>query len=433
MKEDHGILSAKVGAQRETIDNCLQTLKSNYDKVNIKADNEKSFPSKSNFPQFQIGSFPIGSILPNTELLMPTDIYVNEEYTATLLTKDAEGRYCSKGGNCVCMQLQTSEGKIITLEVKDNHNGSYEASFIAELVGTARLEVSINGLQIRGSPNGIVVLRKYQALNLPEKVFNINGRPHGVAVGRYDVWTVADYSNDCVYVIDSKDQLVRKVGSHGKNVGEFVNPRGVVLDNENHIYVVDSGNHRVQKFDINGNYLLQFGGRGKGDGQLNTPYGITTHNNKVYVADYSNHRIVVFQCDGQFCISFGSDQLSGPCDVAVNIHDELIVVDRKRACLVNFTLDGCYRGKVGKFSIDGMCCLTTDVNGFVLVGQEDLPSDEHRVCIFDHNIKLIKCFGSQGSGKGEFNGPVGIALSHNGTIYVSDHKNKRIQIYSNYC
>jgi len=77
--------------------------------------------------------------------------------------------------------------------------------------------VSINGLHVRGSSHRVVVFRKYQALNLPEKVFNINGRPHGIAVGRYGVWTVAEY---CVYVFDSKDQLVKKVGSHGKNVGQ---------------------------------------------------------------------------------------------------------------------------------------------------------------------------------------------------------------------
>jgi len=42
----------------------------------------------------------------------------------------------------------------------------------------------------------------------------------------------------------------------------------------------------------------------------------------------------VFQCDGQFCISFGSDQLSGSCDVAVNVHDELIVVNHKQVVLL---------------------------------------------------------------------------------------------------
>ena len=430
-KSDQDLLSADVDAQRQVINNCMQTMKSNYDKVNFAANNVKSFPSRSILPQFQIGNFPFVSILPNTELLIPTDIYLNEEYTVTLLTKDAKGQYCSKGGDNVAMELETLTTKT-TLEVKDNCDGSYEASFVVELVGAAKLVVFINGLQI--STNRIVVLRRYQALEQPNKVININGKPYGVAVGRYGVWTVADYSNDCMYLFDGKDQLIRKIGSRGKNVGEFVNPRGVALDNENHIYVVDGGNHRVQKFDINGNYLLQFGGHGKGDGQLNNPHGITTHDNKVYIADYSNHRIVVFQCDGKFCISFGSSQLGGPYDIAVNVHNELIVVDPKRYNMATFTLDGFYRGRFGNFSMNGACCLTTDVNGFVLLGRtDDFYTGIYRVIVLDYDGNLIKCFGPQGSDVGEFNGAMGIALNHDGAIYVSDHKNKRIQIYANYC
>ena len=57
----------------------------------------------------------------------------------------------------------------------------------------------------------------------------------------------------------------------------------IAFVNENHLYVADAGNHRVQKFDVNGNYLLQFGGCGSGDGQLG---GITTHNGRVYVAEH---------------------------------------------------------------------------------------------------------------------------------------------------
>jgi len=211
----------------------LQTLKSNYDQVNVEADNAKPFSSKSLFPQF--GSFLFGSTSINAELLIPVEVYLNEKFTATLLTKDAEGQYCTKGGNHVSIQLETSTGKNITSEVKDNCDGSYVASFTPELVGAAKLVISINGFQIRESPYKIAVLRKYQALNMPDKVVNINGKPYGVAVGQYGIWTVADNSNHCVYVFDAEDQLVGKVGSHGKNVGEFVNPRGVVLDNGNHI------------------------------------------------------------------------------------------------------------------------------------------------------------------------------------------------------
>ena len=134
--------------------------------------------------------------------------------------------------------------------------------------------------------------------------------------------------------------------------------------------MVDGGNHRVQKFDINGNYLLQFGGRGKGDGQLNAPYGITAHDDKVYVADYSNHRIAVFQSDGQFCSSFRCNQLGGPYDIAVTVNNELIIADHDRVSMLIFTIDGCFRGKFGKISfVESAYCLATDVNGFVLLGQ----------------------------------------------------------------
>jgi len=51
----------------------------------------------------------------------------------------------------------------------------------------------------------------------------------------------------------------------------------------------------VQKFDVNGNYLLQFGGKGTGEGSLNDPRGITAHNGMLYIAEQSNKRISVFK------------------------------------------------------------------------------------------------------------------------------------------
>ena len=76
-----------------------------------------------------------------------------------------------------------------------------------------------------------------------------------------------------MYIFDDKDQLVRKFGSNGSNNGQFSYPRGITFDSHNHLYVVDSGNNRVQKFNTNGNYLLQFGSKGASDGRLSSPYG----------------------------------------------------------------------------------------------------------------------------------------------------------------
>ncbi|XP_065908683.1 E3 ubiquitin-protein ligase TRIM71-like [Dysidea avara] len=441
---DQDILSNNAAKQKQIIDHCLKKLKSRHDKINFepeeKDDIELLCPLKSFFPLFchlSVGSESL-CVPTNSELLLPAKIDVKKQVTVTLFTRDAKGQYCSKGGNHVCMQLETCTGKITTLEVKDNCDGSYLASFVADQAGVVKVLVLVNGLQVRETPYSIVAYRNYKALNQPNKIFNDGGslgHPWGIAVGRYGVWAVTDNSHNCVYVIDSEDQVVNKVGSHGKDNGLLNCPHGVAFDNENHLYVVDSGNHRVQKFGFNGNYLLQFGSRGSGDGQLNQPYGITTHDSRVYVTDKGNHRISVFQSDGQFCISFGSDQLGDPYDVAVTGNNQLLVADHSQKCIVTFTLDDDYvagklhtQGSNNGHPLNHPYSLATDVNGFILV-----TDDKHRVFVFDRAGSFIHCFGSTESGSKQFSALRSIALnSSKGIIYVCDSCNKKIQIFTNY-
>ena len=178
--------------------------------------------------------------------------------------------------------------------------------FVAERAGEAKLSVTINGEQIKGSPYSIVIGRNYQAIDKPSKIVNVNGsmgEPWGIAFGRNGLWAVADNSKHSVCIFDDKDQLVRKFGGNGSNNGQFSYPRVVAFDSHNYLYVTENNNHRVQKFDTNGNYLMQFGSKGANDGKLNRPYGIAVHYDKVYVVDYGNKCISVFQDDGKFCIS----------------------------------------------------------------------------------------------------------------------------------
>jgi len=41
--------------------------------------------------------------------------------------------------------------------------------------------------------------------------------------------------------------------------GEFLRPEGIAVDAAGDIYVADSGNHRIQKFDSSGKYLTMLG------------------------------------------------------------------------------------------------------------------------------------------------------------------------------
>ena len=430
---DQEALSAK-----KQVSDRVQQLTNKYKNLNIQPVEPAAMsfvPIKPSFPFF--GHF-LTYVNPHTSevINLPQCVVVGKKVEFAIVTKDSNGDHCAKGGSQVCVQLKSFTGDVTAGEVRDNNDGSYMASFVAEQVGEAKLSVAINGEQIKGSPYSIVVGRNYQAIDKPSRIVNNNGsmgNPWGVAFGRNGLWAVADYSNDCVYIFGDKDQLVRKFGSNGSNNGQFSRPRGVAFDSHNHLYVVDYGNHRVQKFDTNGNYILRFGSRGSSAGQLSNPYGIAIHKDKAYIADNSNKRVSVFHTNGQFYNTFGSDVLGYPTDVAVSADKYLVVAGYDPDCIYTFTLDGHYIGKFGTRG-SGMCefnspyGITSDLNGFIIVAD----TYNHRVSIFDECGGCIHSFGSYGSANGQFSGPSGIALSPNGSIYVSDHYNIRIQIFSDF-
>ena len=432
---DRKVFSTK----KQDVEISMEKVSEQYKNINtepVEYDNFEFVPAKSY-------SFLLGDLFtfanPHTSEVidLPGIAYCGHKVEFKIIAKDSKGKNCTKGGSQVCVQLKSFTGDVTAGEVKDSNDGSYMASFVAEQVGEAKLSVSINGEQIKGSPYSIVVQgRNYQAIDKPSKIVNNNGsmgKPWGVACGKSGLWAVADCSNHCVYIFDDKDQLVRKFGSNGSNNGQLSNPHGVAFDSHNHLYVVDNNNHRVQKFETTGNYLLQFGSKGSSAGQLNDPYGIAIHNDMVYIADCSNKRVSVFQANGQFNNIFSSDVLGYPLDVAVSADKYLVVASCDPHCIHTFTLDGHYIRKFGtkgsgRCEFDIPCGVTVDMNGFIIV----VDSYNHRVSIFNKHGNCIHCFDSCGSANGQFSFPKGIALSPNGNIYVSDTSNKRIQIFSNY-
>jgi len=300
------------------------------------------------------------------------------------------------------------------------------------------LSITIEGQHIKGSPYSVMVCRDYKTIDKPIKIVNDSwtmGCPFAIAFGKDGVWAVTNCNTDltchCVYVFDSQDKLLSKFGSHGSSNGQFKYPKGLAFDADNHLYVSDENNHRVQKFNINGVYLLQFGHEGlenfqiNSPGQLCNPFGITVHNDRLYIAEYSNHHISVFQLNGQFCCTIGSGQLNKPYDVTVSANGRLLVADNGNKCISSFTLDGTYVGRFNKGQLSGPVGLTTDMHGFVLVSEYG----NHRVTVFDKDGVFVCCFGSSGNENGQFSYPRGIAISPNGNIHVADRDNKRVQIF----
>ncbi|XP_065919862.1 tripartite motif-containing protein 2-like [Dysidea avara] len=357
----------------------------------------------------------------------------------TITTKDVRGTPLPSEESVVTVQLDSERGNIDSVTVKDNNNGRYTGSFNTELVGHHRLSVSIEGENIEGSPFSFIASRDYSKLSRYNKVINNNGkmgRPWGVAFSSTHHWAVADYGYHCVYVFNEQDKLVRKFGGHGNIVaGMFDEPHGLSFDNDNFLYVVDSNNHRVQKCDLDGYSILQFGSKELSKDKKYGPVGITVHHNKVYIADCGNHRISVYQTDGTYCFSFGSrgngpGQFQFPWDVAVTPDNTLLVADSGGHCVQSFQLDGTFIGKFGtkgsdKGQLDFPSSIAVDPNGFILVTE----CGNHRVSIFDKHYSHIHSFGSKGTGKNQFYHPYGIAVTSNGSVYISEYYNKRITVY----
>jgi sugar lactone lactonase YvrE len=96
--------------------------------------------------------------------------------------------------------------------------------------------------------------------------------------------------------------------------GRFRQPTDVAWDGDGNIFISDGYiNSRVAKYDRNGDWVKSWGERGTGPGQFNLPHAIAVdRNNHVYVGDRSNRRIQVFDAEGKFLRMFTIDVLPPP-------------------------------------------------------------------------------------------------------------------------
>jgi hypothetical protein len=90
-----------------------------------------------------------------------------------------------------------------------------------------------------------------------------------------------------------------------KPSGTFKNPADIFIDKQFNIWIADTGNNRILKFDEDGTFLREYG-TDENVGKLNAPEGIyISDRNEIWVADRGNGRIVQFAQDGAFVKALG--------------------------------------------------------------------------------------------------------------------------------
>jgi DNA-binding beta-propeller fold protein YncE len=157
-------------------------------------------------------------------------------------------------------------------------------------------------------------------------------RPTGIAIDRRmrRVY-VTDTLADCVYVLDTDGQVLRRFGERGGDKGEFNFPVEVQVK-DGMVAVVDAMNFRVQLFDADGNYQAQIGTSGDPAGGIYRPKGIGIDSeNHIYVVDSELGIVQVFDRGGRLLYRFGNGSHFGeftlPAGLFIDRKDRVYLVD----------------------------------------------------------------------------------------------------------
>ena len=219
-------------------------------------------------------------------------------------------------------------------------------------------------------------------------------KPEGIAVDDSGNIFVADYNTGYVKVYDKDHNWVMTFSDYGDAPGENIKSEFMDI-HDGLLYMPEAGNHRVNVFDLEGNFIALFGEGGNtepdsAEGLLNNPEAAKVNGEgRVYVSDLKNDRVQVFDLDGNFLFGWGKTG-SGPGEF---IAPAGLAIDKD---------DNVYIAEIGN----------------------------NRVQVFDKTGKFLTMWGTKGTGNGQFGNAHGIFIDRaTGWVYVADTANNRIQVF----
>lgn len=205
---------------------------------------------------------------------------------------------------------------------------------------------------------------------------------------------------------------------------------GLRIDADKNLWATDIGCHQIFKFDPTGKLLLTLGQKDKpGDSpdQFNKPTDVAfAANGDFFVTDgYGNNRVLKFNKDGKLLKQWGKrgtadGEFHLPHAIVIDAKGRLYVGDRENNRVQLFDTDGKHLATWKESGAPYGLFLAAD-RLFVADGRANW------IMILDAHGKPLGRIGSKGKASGQFLMPHMLGVDSDGTVYVAEVENKRVQ------
>ena len=236
-----------------------------------------------------------------------------------------------------CHLVADVEGVSTQCAIKHVEKEKYRISFTATHKGLHHVKVQVKGTDIPCDPCIIQVVPTINAIRHPTAIATttsgllVVARDTSIAVmdkeghaisrsntqgGDYNKAICVSVPDDCILVVSSQAPhiskytmdciLVSKANtSRGNGPLQFDWPQDIAVSTSGHVYVCDTGNHRIQVLNPDLTFSHVFGENGRGPGQFMHPRGIAIDSqDTVYACDYGNNRIQKLSSNGTYISEF---------------------------------------------------------------------------------------------------------------------------------
>ena len=322
------------------------------------------------------------------------------------------------------MNLLDSSSLPIDCKVKDTGNVTlFEISNWLPSSGVYQLHVCVCGEEVRGSPFSVTVKTPVNKLGTVIETIDGVNNPWGVGVKKSGEVIVAEESSDCISVFSCNGEKTHPTDAQDEDVHlkQICSPRGLAVDSEDNILVVESGRNQLLKISPEGECRIAPVGN-----TFKDPVDVCVNNGdgKVYVVDKTRHCVHILNPDLTYSGKFGTygsgnGQLLSPTGIA-HSKGYLYVADTNNSRVQVFTYEGEYVWQFGKKGVDSELfrpiSICVDDDDLVYVGER---------------VSTVSVFTTEGEYRTSFNSlqPYGIAVAPCGVIYVCDNHSGKILMY----